>query len=112
MLNVNEIKLAGRMVKDVEMKTTKDGKSVASYRLAVDKRIAGGEKKTEFFNVTTWGKVGEALAKNCGKGSEILVEGRLVPRSYEDAEGNKHYMMDVVADHVTYVSIKKPALVA
>ena len=101
-MNFNKVILVGRATKDVEIRKTNDGKSVASITIAtnnvyVDK---SGQKveKTDFHNIVIWGTVAEAAAKFCVKGTTIMVEGRLQNRSYEAQDGTKRNVTEVIAE--------------
>lgn len=102
MADLNKVILQGRLTKDVELRHTQSGKSVASFSIAVN----GYNNTTEFINVVAWGKQGEFAATYFGKGKQILVEGRLANRSYEDKQGNKRTVTDVVADGLFFCGSK------
>ena len=75
----NKVIMMGRIVADPELKTTPQGVSVCSFRIAVDRRFQqkGEERKSDFFNVVAWRQQGEFVAKYFGKGRMILVDGEL-----------------------------------
>lgn len=93
---MNQIILIGRLTKDVEVRTTQQGKSVAMFSIAVDDGY-GDDKKAYFFNVVAWGKTAEAMANFTHKGSKIAAKGKLTSRSYEK-DGQKKYITEIVAD--------------
>lgn len=103
---MNKVVLLGRLTKDVEIKYTQSGKVVASFTLAVDRPFAGqdGKKEADFINCQIWGKSAETLG-NSGvhKGQRLLVEGRLQIRQYEDKQGAKRWITEVVCDRFEYI---------
>ncbi len=107
----NRIILMGRIVNDLELRSTPQGVSVCSFRLAVDRRFQtkGEEKKTDFFNIVVWRQQAEFVTKYFSKGRMILVDGELNTRSYTDKNGNPATWYEVVADRVTFTGESKPA---
>ena len=99
----NKVILMGNLTRDVEMRSTPNGQSVANFSLAVTRswRDQSGQQQdqTSFINCVAWGKLGEA-AGNLRKGSRCFVEGRLQTRSYETQDGQKRYVTEVVANFV------------
>ena len=96
---MNLIILSGRTTRDVEAKEIGNGKKVANFTLAVDRRTSDG-KATDFFDCKAWGKTAEILAKYAPKGKLISVTGELQTRSYEDREGNKRKAYEVSVEKV------------
>ncbi len=107
----NKIILMGRIVNDLELKSTPQGISVCSFRIAVDRRyqVKGEEKKSDFFNVVAWRQQAEFVTKYFSKGRMILVEGELNTRNYTDKNGNPATWYEVVADRLTFTGEPKPA---
>lgn len=95
---MNKVMLIGRMTREAELRSTKNGKYVATLSIAVDDGF-GENKKTYFHNVIVWGKAAESVASFMHKGSRIGVTGKLTSRSYEK-DGKKFYITEVVADTV------------
>ena len=93
----------GRITKDIELAYTQDGKAVAKYTLAIN----GYNDTTDFLNCVTWNKQAENLAKYCGKGSQIAVEGRVSVRNYENKEGKKVYVTEIVTSNIVFLDNKK-----
>jgi single-strand DNA-binding protein len=93
----------GRITKDIELAYTQDGKAVAKYTLAIN----GYNDTTDFLNCVTWGKQAENLKKYCGKGSQIAVEGRVSVRNYENKEGKKVYVTEIVTNNIMFLDSKK-----
>ena len=93
----------GRITKDIELAYTQDGKAVAKYTIAIN----GYNDKTDFINCVTWGKQAENLKKYCGKGSQIAVEGSVSVRNYENKEGKKVYVTEIVTNNIMFLDNKK-----
>jgi len=97
----NKVQLIGHVGQDPEIKTFDGGKKVANLTIATNDHFINdkGEKieQTEWHKVVAWGKVADIIEKYVEKGKEIAVEGKLTHRSYEDKDGNKRYITEVVA---------------
>ena len=107
---MNRILIKGRLARDPETRYTQTTNTlVASFSVAVNRRYTkeGEERQADFFNVTAWGKTGEFCSKYFKKGQEILIEGRLETRSWEDDQGQKHYATDIIAEQVEFCGSKK-----
>ena len=103
---MNKVQLIGRLTKDPELRYTKSNIAVANYTLAIN--TGYGEKvQTDFINITTWGKGGEFVKNYLKKGQAIAIVGRLRSNSYEDKDGNKRYMTEVVTEDIEFVGNKK-----
>lgn len=110
---MNCVSLIGRLTKDVDLRTTKSGTSVAGFILAVDKGLSkqkrdeaeqSGSPTADFVSCQAWGKTAELLAKYCKKGSRIGLVGRIQTGSYQDKEtGKTVYTTDVVADRIEFL---------
>lgn len=100
---INSVILIGRLTRDVEVQKTNNGKSVASFSLAVDNYYGTGQKSCSFIPCTAWGPIAENLAKYCGKGSQICVEGRLQQRSYQTKDGGKNSVVEVICSQVEFL---------
>ena len=105
---MNLIILSGRTTRDVETKEIGNGRKVANFTLAVDRRTSDG-KATDFFDCKAWGKTAEILAKYAPKGKLISVTGELQTRSYEDREGNKRKVYEVSVEKVELLGGKPEA---
>lgn len=103
----NKVILMGNLTRDVEMRTTSGGQSVANFSLAVSRSWRGQDgqqqEQTSFINCVAWGKVGEIIEQYVKKGSALLVSGRLEQRSYEDKEGNKRQAVEVIVEDFNFV---------
>lgn len=104
----NKVIMMGRIVADPELKTTPQGVSVCSFRIAVDRRFQqkGEERKSDFFNVVAWRQQGEFVSKYFGKGRMILVEGELTTRRYTDKNGANATWYEIVADRCSFTGEK------
>jgi single-strand DNA-binding protein len=103
----NKVILMGNLTRDVEMRSTPSGQSVANFSLAVTRswRDQNGQQQdqTSFINCVAWGKAGEIIAQYVSKGQALLVSGRLDQRSYEDKDGNKRQAVEVVVEDFNFV---------
>jgi single-strand DNA-binding protein len=105
---LNRIVLIGRLTKDPELRYTPNGNAVATFTLAVDRnwKNAQGERETDFINIVVWQKQAENVANYLSKGKLAAVDGRLQIRSYDDKEGQRRWITEVVADTVRFLSPK------
>ena len=112
-MNYNRVILGGHLTRDVEIKSTQGGTSVASFGMAINRRWkdASGADKEEvtFVDCTAGGKTGEAISRFFGKGKPIFVEGRLKFDQWEDKEGGKRSKLSVVVESFTFVGGKDAA---
>ena len=102
----NKVILMGNLTRDVEVRTTASGQSVANFSLAVSRSWRGQDgqqQDTSFINCVAWGKVGDIIAQYVHKGSPLLVSGRLDQRSYQDKDGNKRSAVEVVVEDFNFV---------
>lgn len=105
---INNVVLAGRVTKDIELKVTPTGKSVCSFSLAVERKfVQNGEKVTDFINCQFWGKSAETLEKYVKKGMMIGIEGRIQTRKYTNQHGQTVYVTEVVADSFSFLEKKQ-----
>ena len=99
----------GNLVRDPELRTTKDGISVCSFTLAVNdrkKKDENGQPKADFFKVVAWRQLGENCGKFLTKGSKASVKGSISLKSYKGQDGVDRYNMEVTADDVEFLSNK------
>ncbi len=101
---INNVVLMGRICTDVDLRTTPNGKSVATFRLAVERSFAkqGEERKSDFITIVVWGSTADFVSKYFSKGSMIAIQGKIQTRSFEDKEGNKRTAFEVVAREVSF----------
>lgn len=102
---INQVTLVGRLTRDPDIRYTSDGKAVAHITLAVSRRFRNreGEIDTDFVNCTLWRKTAENTANYCRKGSIVGVTGRIQTRHYENKEGRRVYVTEVLADSVQFM---------
>ena len=102
---MNNVSLLGRVVRDIELKYTGNGTAVVNFTIAVDRRFknADGEYDTDFIDIVVWRQSAEFVSKYFKKGSPIAVVGNIQTRNYENSEGRKVYVTEVVADNVGLV---------
>lgn len=106
---MNKVILIGRLTADPEIRQTNSGKTVASYRMAVDRNVkTEGQPEADFINCTAWGKTGEFAEKYLRKGMKIAIEGRIQTGSYEK-DGVKHYTTDIIVDRHEFCESKRSA---
>lgn len=108
---INRIVLVGRLTKDPELRYTPNGKAVAGFTLAVNRRFSNqqGERETDFIDIVVWGKTAETCANYLTKGRLAGVEGRLQIRTYETQDGQRRKVAEVVADNVSFLDRGKSA---
>lgn len=102
---VNNVSILGNLTRDPELRFTPNGTPVAGFGIAVNRRYQdkqSGEwvEDTSFFNVTAWFKLAENCAESLSKGDRVLVTGRLTQRSWEDKNGQKRSVVEIVANVV------------
>ena len=99
---MNSIILLGRTTNSIELKQTQEGKSVASFSLAVKGPFT--KDTTDFHNVVAWNKHAELLSRYVKKGDQVCIRGYLTTRTWTDSQGQKRYATEVVADEVSFVA--------
>lgn len=97
---INKAILVGNLGKDPELRYTASGQAVATFSLATTEKFKnkGGEQqeRTEWHNIVAWGPLAEICGKYLTKGKQIYCEGRIQSRSYDDRDGNKRYITEIV----------------
>ncbi|NWK12998.1 single-stranded DNA-binding protein [Clostridium cadaveris] len=103
---MNKVVLIGRLTKDPELRYTPGtGMAVTTVTLAVDRFNASTkQREADFISVVIWGKQAENTANYMSKGSQMAISGRIQTRSYDDKEGKKRYITEVVAQEVSFLS--------
>lgn len=100
--SINQVTLMGRLTRDPEVRTTPNGKNVASFSIAVDRQ--GSDDQADFIGITAWEKLSDLVAQYLHKGSRVLVQGRLRQDTWEDKDsGQKRSRIDVTAFDVTFL---------
>lgn len=107
---MNKVSLIGRLTKDVEVRYTQSNIPVGSFTLAVNRRFAKeGEQQADFINIIAWNKTAEFCSKYFKKGQQIGLVGRIQTRTYEDNNGQKRYVTEVVAEEVYFAGDNRAA---
>ncbi len=103
---MNKVFLIGNLTRDPEVSETNTGIAVCRFSIAVNRNYTGtdGERQTDFFNITVWRKSAENCGKYLKKGSKVVVTGSLQNRSYEDKDGIKRNVTDIIANEVEFLS--------
>ena len=106
---MNKVILLGRLSKDVETRYTQSNNTmVASFTLAVNRRFKQeGQPSADFINIVAWSKTAEFVSKYFKKGQQVAVVGRLQTRTWDDEQGQKHYITEVIAEEVYFADSKK-----
>lgn len=106
---MNKVILIGRLTKDVELRYTQtNNTAVASFSLAVNRKFVkpGEERQADFFNIIAWNKLAENISKYLFKGNQVAISGRLETRSWDDTNGQKHYVTEVIAEEIDFIGSK------
>lgn len=107
---LNCVTLMGRLVADPELRTTNNGKSVATFRIAVDRSYTkDGNREADFITIVAFGSTADFVSKWFSKGSMIAIQGSIQTRNYEDSNGNKRTAFEVVAKEVSFCGGKNEA---
>ena len=109
---MNKVILMGRLTRDPEVRyTTTNNTLVASFSLAVNRRFArqGEERQADFINVVAWDRTGEFCSKYFKKGQQVGVIGRIQTRNYDDKDGKKVYVTEVIAEEAYFADTKREA---
>ena len=111
---MNKVILMGRLTRDPEARYTQTNNTlVASFSLAVNRRFVrqGEERQADFINIVAWSKLGEFCSKYFKKGQQVAVTGRLQTRTWDDDQGQKHYITEVVAEEAYFADSKRDGAV-
>ena len=105
---MNKVILIGNLTRDPELTETASGVAVCRFSIAVsrDYASADGNRETDFFNITVWNKQAENCGKYLKKGNKVAIVARLQNRSYEDKDGVKRYVTDIIASEVEFLTPK------
>src|ERR1044072_5801840 len=106
-MSVNKVILVGNLGRDPEVRFTAGGKAVAKFPHATSGVFTDGEgsrqERTEWHNVVVWGKQAESCGQYLQKGRQVYIEGSIRSRQYDDKEGNKKYITEVIAQRVQFL---------
>lgn len=105
---MNKVILMGRLTRDVEMRQTPNGVSLARFSIAVNRRFAGkdAQQQADFINCVAWRQTGEFIARYFQKGSMIAVVGSIQSRSWDGNDGKKQYATEVIVDEAYFTGSK------
>ncbi|WEG12800.1 single-stranded DNA-binding protein [Pullulanibacillus sp. KACC 23026] len=105
---INRVVLVGRLTRDPELRYTPNGVAVANFTIAVNRPFSNqqGERDADFISIVVWRRQAENVANFVGKGSLVGIDGRLQTRSYDNNEGKRVYITEVVADSVQFLESK------
>ena len=110
MASLNKVMLIGNLGKDPEVRFTASGQAVAGFSLATSEKFKGKtgewEERTEWHNITLWGKLAEIAGEYLSKGKTVYIEGRLQTRKWQDKSGNDRYTTEIVGDKMQMLSAK------
>ncbi|MDP0463952.1 single-stranded DNA-binding protein [Shouchella rhizosphaerae] len=105
---INRVILTGRLTRDVDLRYTQGGSAVATFNLAVDRRFTNqqGEREADFVSCVIWRKSAENFANFFHKGSLVGIEGRIQTRNYENKQGQRVYVTEVIVDNFSFLEPK------
>ncbi len=107
MAGVNKVILVGNLGKDPELRYTPSGQAVASFSLATGEKWkdkdGNMQDKTEWHNIVVWGRMAENAKEYLAKGRQVYIEGRIQTRSWDDKDGNKKYMTEIVTQNMQFL---------
>ena len=107
---MNKFQFMGRLTRDPETRVIPNSNTqVTTFSLAVNRRFAdqNGERKTDFFNLTAFGKLAEFCSKYYRKGQQVLVEGRIQNRTWDDQNGQKRYATDFIIENAYFADSRR-----
>ena len=107
MASINKVILIGNLGKDPELKYTPSGQAVANFSLATNEKWkdkdGNMQERTEWHNIVIWARMAENAKEYLSKGSPVYIEGRIQTRSWDDKDGNKKYMTEIVAQTMQFL---------
>ena len=103
---MNKVFMIGNLTKDPDLRSTGNGVSVCSFRIAVNRRFPNqaGERVSDFFDVVAWRQLADVCGKYLAKGRKVAVVGELQTRTYDAKDGTKRYVTEIIADDVEFLS--------
>lgn len=108
--DLNKVMLTGRLGKDVELRVTPSGTSVATFSVASGRNVRDGDSwkdETEWFRVVAWRELADRNADRLKKGTHVFIEGRLQTREWQDNTGQKRYSTEVIANDILFLEPKR-----
>ena len=101
---MNKVFLIGRLSRDPELRHTTSGMPVCQINVAISRPVSqGSEPQTDFINVVVWNRQAENVARYLSKGRQVAIEGRIQTRNYDNAEGKRTYVTEVIASNVEFL---------
>ena len=101
---MNKVFLIGKLSRDPELRHTTSGTAVCQINVAISRPVSqGSEPQTDFINVVVWNKQAENVARYLSKGRQVAIEGRIQTRNYDNAEGKRTYVTEVIASNVEFL---------
>ena len=106
---MNKVFLIGRLTRDPELRYTGNNTAVASFTIAVNRTYTNqaGEREADFIPVVVWRRQAESVKNYLSQGSQVAVEGRIQVRNYDDQNGQRRYVTEVIADSVEFIGSKR-----
>lgn len=106
---MNKVILIGRLTKDPELRYTSNNIAVVTFTIAINREYANqnGEREADFINIQVWKKQAENCKNYLTKGSKVAIDGRIQTRNYEDQNGNRRYLTEVIADSIQFLDTRK-----
>ena len=104
---LNRALLVGRLTRDPELRRKGSGKAVTYFNLAVERNFKSDDQEADFINCVCWGKIAENTERYCSKGSMVSVDGKIQTRNYENNQGQKVYVTEVIADSVQFIQTNR-----
>ena len=106
-MSVNKVMLIGNLGKDPELRFTPSGRAVARFSVATSEQWTTPEgqkqERTEWHNVVVWGKQAESCGQYLSKGRQVFIDGSIRSRQYDDKEGQKRYITEIIAQRVQFL---------
>ena len=111
-MDLNKVQIIGRITNDLVPKKTPTGKEVLSFSVATNSEWRDNDnvkhKDVEYHNIVVWNKLCEVMARYCGKGSKVYLEGKLKTRTWEKLDGDKRYRTEIIVSNMIMLDAKKP----
>ena len=108
--SLNKVLLIGNLGKDPELRYTPDGLAILRFSIATTEyfndKSGSKNERTTWHNIVVFGKMGQSIANYLNKGKQVFIEGKINNRSYDDKEGNKKYITEIVATNIVLLGAK------
>lgn len=106
-MSINNVTLVGNMTRDPELRRTATGKAVTTFTLALNRiKSSSDGQQADYISCVVWDKIAESTAQYCSKGSKVGVVGHLQSRSYDNAQGQRVYVTEVVCEQVDFINTR------